>query len=534
MRGTNNNRASRRSKNRMYWFWVLVMKRTVPLNSLRRQTQQWASVASQDAQRDLESGPSRLPTETDPEGTLDARVVDVLEDDLEADRGSTADPQTADRGSQRLTVVQMEAINSIGRHMLLSLDTEEPEERSQHRARSKSTARPVRRLNQRPKAKSKSSVKAKARPRPAVIDVDSQSDSSDSDGAAQGVAVAENSIAHAVVVAAQEPRTCRICLEQGSVEGVDPGPLYQFGVDCDHEFHTHCILEWAEHGSGCPICRGPLNITGRRGSSAEAFEPLRPTSAPMSDEPEADLVLRSPMFSEALLRSASLSEQLSFLHSLGVCDRLVTPLHGPGSTIIPIQAAADFVQNWMGFRGLNPYVYFSEFRLHPLGSEERMPHYWVEARLAEEVKINKQNQTSSWKAAFHGSNMSCLYAILKRGFLDTGPRGKTSNRHGRKCHYGVFCHKHGTKKKAANYMYYFQYSGFIAAAMLELKVHGEIACGDQWCCDPSSVQIEAVWFHVVPIRSVGLNRYQIFQQPWQSHFEVKPRFGPFTPRYTRG
>ena len=120
----------------------------------------------------------------------------------------------------------MEAISSIGRHMLLSLDTEEPEERIQHRARSKSRARPVPRLNQRPKAKSKSSVKAKARPRPAVIDVDSQSDSSDSDGAAQGVADAENVIAHAVVAAAQEPRTCRICLEEGSVEGVDPGPLY--------------------------------------------------------------------------------------------------------------------------------------------------------------------------------------------------------------------------------------------------------------------------------------------------------------------
>ena len=85
----------------------------------------------------------------------------------------------------------------------------------------------------------------------------------------------------------------------------------------------------------------------------------------------------------------------------------------------------------------------------------------------------------------------------------TGPHGKKSNRYGQQVQYGVYCHKHATRKKAANYMKHFQYQGFIAASLLQLKVRRDyIACGDQWCCDPAGVQIESVWIHVVPIRSV--------------------------------
>ena len=136
------------------------------------------------------------------------------------------------------------------------------------------------------------------------------------------------------------------------------------------------------------------------------------------------------------------------------------------------------------------------------------------------------------QTAFHGSNMSCLFSILKRGFLDTGPNGKRANRHGNRRQFGVYCHKHGTRRKAANYMKYFQYPGFIAAPLLELKVRNYIACGDQWCSDPSDVQIESVWIHIAPIRSVRLNRYFIVASPWQNSYELQPRFEAARSRYS--
>ena len=162
-----------------------------------------------------------------------------------------------------------------------------------------------------------------------------------------------------------------------------------------------------------------------------------------------------------------------------------------------------------------------------------MATYWMEFRLAESTRVLATERTASWETAFHGSNMSCLYSILRRRFLDTGPNGKISNRHGQRYQYGVYCHKHGTRKKAANYMKYFQYQGFIAAPLLQLKVRNDyIACGDQWCCDPSGVQIESVWIHIVPIRSVALNRYYIVASPWQSSYELCPISGPARSRYS--
>ena len=163
-----------------------------------------------------------------------------------------------------------------------------------------------------------------------------------------------------------------------------------------------------------------------------------------------------------------------------------------------------------------------------------MVTYWIECMLAETQRVIPTEHTASWQTAFHGSNMSCLYSILRRRFLDTGPNAKRSNRHGQRYQYGVYCHKHGTRKKAANYMKYFQYQGFIAAPLLQLKVQDYIACepGNQWVCDPSRVQIESVWIHIVPIRSVGLNRYYIVASPWQSSYELCPIWGPARARYS--
>ena len=60
-----------------------------------------------------------------------------------------------------------------------------------------------------------------------------------------------------------------------------------------------------------------------------------------------------------------------------------------------------------------------------------MDTYWIECMLAETQRVIPTEHTASWQTAFHGTNMSCLYSILRRRFLDTGPRAKRSNRHGR-------------------------------------------------------------------------------------------------------
>ena len=60
-----------------------------------------------------------------------------------------------------------------------------------------------------------------------------------------------------------------------------------------------------------------------------------------------------------------------------------------------------------------------------------MVTYWIECMLAETQRVIPTEHTASWQTAFHGTNMSCLYSILRRRFLDTGPRAKRSNRHGR-------------------------------------------------------------------------------------------------------
>ena len=60
-------------------------------------------------------------------------------------------------------------------------------------------------------------------------------------------------------------------------------------------------------------------------------------------------------------------------------------------------------------------------------------------------------------------------------------------------------------------MAYFQYPdvGFVAAPLLHVRVKYFIDCGNQLCCDPRNVQIESVWFHIVPNASVGKGIYYI-------------------------
>ena len=82
-------------------------------------------------------------------------------------------------------------------------------------------------------------------------------------------------------------------------------------------------------------------------------------------------------------------------------------------------------------------------------------------------------------------------------------------------------------------MHYFQYpdAGFIASPLLQLRVHDYIACGDQWCCDPAKVQIESVWFHIVPTGSVGTAQYYICDAAWDPSWELRQITGPMIRPY---
>ena len=325
----------------------------------------------------------------------------------------------------------------------------------------------------------------------------------------------------------QEPPTCRICL---SPENEVDGPLQVFGVACDHVFHMHCIMNWAQTSARpvCPVCRQSSSLEVRVGTT-----PATPTRPPQSGSIDfASFLITGDAFAWDSLRRSTIEDHISFIARLGLVDRLPTPAHGPGSQLLGPEEAARFAERWFRNRQIAVNGYFRGINRYVSRNEEDMETYWIECKLAETQRLIPPERTASWQTAFHGSNMSCLYSILIRGFLDTGPRAKRSNRHGHKYQYGVYCHKHGTRKKAANYMKYFRYEGIIAAPLFQLKVRDDyIACGDQWVCDPFGVQIESVWIHIVPIRSVGLNRYYIVASPWQSSYELSPITGPALRRY---
>ena len=525
------------------------------ISAFRREVHRWLSSVLDTAWRDVESpGPSRLPTDTDPEGTIGARVVDAVEDALgpqpQITQISKGKGKTANIVRQEpLTNDQLDAMYGMGLSLLYRRGVAPQTGAIQPLAHVYADTLTQSAMvgatpKSRPPAKARPAAKAKAavatRPLiqfvPATIpeeDGDEDGDGASDDAADQADDAADQAddaadqaddaadeaptVAAQVVDLTQEPPTCAICL---SSEGEEIGALQTFGTVCSHKFHMHCIMQWAlVSGRGCPVCRQPLCIEGVTGTPPQ---PIR--SNPLHT------MQNSAAFREDLLRNTTVTQHFAFLESLGIVDRLPTPV-GPGSVLIQREEAEAFAQLWYNNRRIQTSTFFSQFCSHAMLGPTSMPDYWVEARFSERSKTHSQQVTASWNSAFHGSNMSVLLSILKRRCLDTGPRGKVANRHGRKKFFGVFCHKHGTRKKAAHYLRYFQYTGFIAAPLLELKVHNQIACGDQWCCDPADVQIEAVWLHVVPITSVGLHTYYIAASPWQSSFEMRPSFGRITSRY---
>ena len=113
---------------------------------------------------------------------------------------------------------------------------------------------------------------------------------------------------------------------------------------------------------------------------------------------------------------------------------------------------------------------------------------------------------------------------LKKGTL--GRQNNTTNSLDRRVVYGIYCHKHGTKKKAGTYMLYTPFKFVSVGVLLELKVRRRkiVSCGDSWCLeDPGDVQVVAVWFHVLPhyevARQTNTMRYW-FGRPWKPCYEM--------------
>lgn len=55
-------------------------------------------------------------------------------------------------------------------------------------------------------------------------------------------------------VGPESSRECVICLEDLSLGG-RRAPLRSTVLDCQHEYHTECILRWLIRDPRCPVCR---------------------------------------------------------------------------------------------------------------------------------------------------------------------------------------------------------------------------------------------------------------------------------------
>ena len=336
-------------------------------------------------------------------------------------------------------------------------------------------------------------------------------------------------MAETLVSAMQEEPQCTICLEPASTEA---GQLTSFGP-CQHTFHANCISQWTESGNmTCLLCRGALTPQLLELASSSRSGAVGPVTIDLLDDPSdyddevgddlaVTVIERSAAFSESDLRLTTLERHCEFLRGLPQVDRLA--LQFPSPPVDPDRAEA-FVHRWCLAREIGE-DWLSRTATRTVSDPNE--HFWVKCALNDARRGHSAAQTETWHTAFHGSNMCCLRSVLHRGQLDVGPRAKRSTRHGRNRQFGVYSHKHGTRAKAANYLKYFQYpnAGFIAAPLLQLKVRTYIACGDQWCSDPDDVQIVAVWFHIVPMASVGRQRYHILP-PWEPSYELDTIQGP--------
>ena len=95
------------------------------------------------------------------------------------------------------------------------------------------------------------------------------------------------------------------------------------------------------------------------------------------------------------------------------------------------QRKQNVLERWFLNRQIVVDDYFMGMTIHVSRNEDDMVTYWIECMLADGTRVISTEHTA-WQTAFLGSNMSCLYSTLRRGFLDTGPNAKRCTRHGQK------------------------------------------------------------------------------------------------------
>jgi hypothetical protein len=91
---------------------------------------------------------------------------------------------------------------------------------------------------------------------------------------------------------------------------------------------------------------------------------------------------------------------------------------------------------------------------------------------------------------------------------------------------GVFAHKHGTRRKARNYMKYFMFpEGFMLSVLLKCKVEDppiRSTCPpDQWILPEDGVQVEVVYFHFVRFEDCTPGNFWTWGL-WEPNHEAKP------------
>jgi len=79
----------------------------------------------------------------------------------------------------------------------------------------------------------------------------------------------------------EKSQSCSVCWEDFS-EGEEVKLL-----ECEHCFHTGCIVPWLELHGTCPVCRKELNKTGEAAAASSAGEEARGPSDPLTGDPQA-------------------------------------------------------------------------------------------------------------------------------------------------------------------------------------------------------------------------------------------------------
>jgi hypothetical protein len=246
----------------------------------------------------------------------------------------------------------------------------------------------------------------------------------------------------------------------------------------------------------------------------------------------------------------NLEEHARHMNSLPVSDRL--PAQTPGYVVggfpeITADDALSFVSFWLSQRQSNVQSHESNDVIlvvntlldlfhRPVVSERNAGDapvvgysssstgdFSVSLELAESFRIHLPEVTNHWDEAYHGGHMGGLYSILENRRLEAGPRTKRGRR-GQDLH-GVYCHKHGTRRKCGSYMTYFQFPGFLAAPLYELRVcpNARRTAGDQWCVPADKVQITKLWVHVV--KNACVRPGELWAGPeWSQGYEFKPHW----------